>query len=68
MPKDLQSRFFAVFLVLLSVAAVVFAWINYQKDREFLAPYDGVWWVEDGNHLRAQRVDVDGPGQKAGIK
>ncbi len=68
MARDLQTRFFAVFLALLSVAAIVFAWINFQKEREFSAPYDGVWWVEDGGHLRAARVDVDGPGQKAGIK
>ncbi len=46
----------------------MFAWINFQKEREFSAPYDGVWWVEDGGHLRAARVDIDGPGQKAGIK
>ncbi|HEX8810665.1 MAG TPA: PDZ domain-containing protein, partial [Terracidiphilus sp.] len=68
MARDLQTRFFAVFLALLSVAAIVFAWINFQKEREFVAPYDGVWWVEDAGHLRAERVDTDGPGQKAGIK
>ena len=63
-----NRRFFAVFLVLFSVAAIVFAWINFQKDREYIAPYDGVWWVESGGHLQAKRVDVDGPGQKAGVK
>jgi hypothetical protein len=68
MNRDLQTRFFAVFLALLSVAAIVLACINFQKDREYTSPYDGVWWVEEGGHLRAQRVDVDGPGQKAGIK
>ncbi len=68
MPRDLQNRFFAVFLALLSVAAVVFAWINFQKSSEFATPSDGVWWIEDGGHLRAQRVDADGPGEKAGIK
>src|SRR5271166_5421470 len=68
MAKDLQTRFFAVFLALLSVAAIVFAWINFQKEREFVAPYDGIWWVEEAGHLRAERVDIDGPGQKAGIK
>src|SRR5208282_3472631 len=68
MAKDLQTRFFAVFLALLSVAAIVFAWINFQKERQFVSPYDGVWWVEDGGHLRAERVDTDGPGQKAGVK
>ncbi|HUI85345.1 MAG TPA: ATP-binding protein [Candidatus Binatia bacterium] len=68
MDRNLQTRFFAAFLALVSVAAIVFAWINFQKDREYFAPYDGVWWVEDGGHLRAQRVEPDGPGQKAGIK
>ena len=68
MARDLQTRFFAVFLALLSVAAIVFAWINFQKEREFVAPYDGIWWVEEAGHLRAERVDIDGPGQKAGIK
>ena len=68
MDRTLQTRVFAVFLGLLSVAAIVFAWINFQKDREYSAPYDGVWWVEDSGHLRAQRVEAEGPGQKAGIK
>ncbi len=68
MARDLQSRFFAVLLALLSVAAVVFAWINFQKDREYSTPYDGVWWVENGDHLQAQRVDLGGAGEKAGIK
>jgi two-component system, NtrC family, sensor kinase len=68
MERGLQSRFFAVVLIVFSAAAMVFAWINLQKDREYIAPYDGIWWVESGSHLQAQRVDVDGPGQKAGIK
>ena len=68
MDRVLQSRFFAVVLVLMSAAAITFAWINFDKDREYIAPYDGIWWVESGGHLRAERVDLDGPGQKAGIK
>ena len=68
MPKELQTRFFAVFLALISVAAVVFSWINFQKSYEFPTPTDGVWWVEDGSHLKAQRVDPDSPGEKAGVK
>jgi len=68
MATELRTRFFAVFLALLSVAAIAFAWINFQKEQEFVAPYDGIWWVEDAGHLRAERVDIDGPGQKAGIK
>ena len=68
MAKDLQSRFLFVVIALLSVAAVAFAWINFQKDRESFTPYDGVWWLENGDHLQAKRVDVNGPGEKAGIK
>ncbi|HZP24070.1 MAG TPA: ATP-binding protein [Terriglobales bacterium] len=68
MDRTLQTRFFAVFLALVSVSAIVFAWINFQKDREYSSPYDGIWWVEDAGHLRAQRVEADGPGEKAGIK
>src|ERR1039458_5995222 len=68
MARDLQTRFFAVILALLSVAAVVFAWINFQKEHEFSAPYDGVWWVEEVSPLRAAGVDIDAPGQKAAIK
>jgi len=68
MPKDLQTRFFAVFLGLVSVAAVVFAVINFQKSNGFPTPTDGVWWMEHGSHLQAQRVDPDSPGEKAGVK
>ena len=68
MAKDLQSRFLFVVIALLSVAAVVFAWINFQKDRRSFTPYDGIWWVESGDHLQARRVDLNGPGEKAGVK
>ncbi len=68
MPRDLQTRFVAVSLALLTLAALVFAWINFQKSSEFPTPSDGVWWMEDGAHLKAQRVDPDSPGEKAGIK
>src|SRR5581483_8100287 len=50
------------------VAAIVFAWINFQKERQFSVPYDGVWWVESGDSLVADRVDPNGPGAKAGVK
>jgi two-component system, NtrC family, sensor kinase len=68
MTKDFQVRFSAIFLAVLTVAAIVFAWINFQKEREYEIPYDGVWWVERADHVQAQRVDPSGPGEKAGIK
>src|SRR6185369_7876153 len=68
MTKDLQIRFAAILLSVLTVSAVVFAWINYDKERQWESPYDGVWWVERDGHVRAERVDPGGPGEKDGIK
>jgi len=68
MNKDFQIRFTAGLLFLLTVAACVFAWINFQKEHEFQIPSDGVWWVERGGCLVADRVEPNGPGDKAGIR
>jgi two-component system NtrC family sensor kinase len=68
MDRDFQSRFTVVLLTLLTVAAIVFAGINFQKEREFQIPYDGVWWLEHNGDLIADQVQPDGPGAKAGIK
>src|ERR687888_2540619 len=68
MNKDFQIRFTAGFLFLLTVTACVFAWINFQKEHEFQIPYDGAWWVERGGHLIADRVQPNGPADKAGIR
>ena len=69
MDKDFQIRFTAVVLALVTVAAVVYAGVNFEKEREFQNPYDGVRWLENnGGHLTADRVQADGPGAKAGIK
>ncbi|HUO25360.1 MAG TPA: ATP-binding protein [Candidatus Aquilonibacter sp.] len=68
MNRESQARFVAVLLFLLTVAAVVFAGFNYQAEQKFAVPYDGVWWVEHGGHLIAERIEPNGPGAKAGIK
>ena len=68
MNKEFQARFTALLLGLFTVAVAVLFWINFQKEREFQVPYDGVWWVESGARLVADRVEPDGPGARAGIK
>ena len=50
------------------MAAVVFAGFNFNAEWKFLVPDDGVWWVENGGRLMADRVDPSGPGAKSGIK
>jgi PAS domain S-box-containing protein len=68
MNRESQVRSVAVLLFLLTVAAVVFAGFNFNAEWKFLVPDDGVWWVEDGGHLTADRVEHAGPGAKSGIK
>lgn len=62
MDKNLQNRFTAVLLGLLTVAAVVYGILNFQKEREIQVPDDGVWWVESNGSLNADRVQANGPG------
>src|SRR5919112_5781689 len=68
MNKDLKIRFTAILIGVITAAAIAFAWINYDKEREFVIPYDGVWWIESGSKVVAHQVDPQGPGEKAGIK
>jgi PAS domain S-box-containing protein len=68
MNRESQLRFVAVVLFLLTVAAVVFAGFNFQTERLFAVPDDGVWWIEHDGRMVADRVEPDGPGAKAGIK
>ncbi|HEX7960218.1 MAG TPA: ATP-binding protein [Terriglobales bacterium] len=68
MTKETQVRTSAVLLALATVAVVVFAWINVQKESEYVMPYDGVWWLEKSGGMFADRVQNDGPGQRGGVK
>jgi two-component system NtrC family sensor kinase len=68
MNRDFQVRFTAAFLMLLTAAAVVYAVVNFQKEREFQVPDDGIWWVEQAGKLTAKQVEASGPGDKAGIR
>src|SRR5215472_11471445 len=68
MNREFQIRFVAVFLVLLTAAAVTLAWINFRKESQFVAPYDGVWWREHGSNIVADRVDNHSPGAQAGVR
>ena len=53
MNREFQIRFTAGLLILLTTAAVVLAWINFQKERDFQIPSDGVWWVEQAGQRAA---------------
>ncbi|HET8547418.1 MAG TPA: ATP-binding protein [Bryobacteraceae bacterium] len=75
--KELKSQFANALLVVLTVAAVVAAFINFQQNfqesKRFRLPQDGVTWVDrsqaDGsNRVIALDVTPDSPADKRGIK
>ena len=68
MNRESQARFIAVLLFLMTVAAVVFAGFNFEKEREFAVPDDGAVWIEQNGRLVAETVDNSGSAAKAGIK
>jgi two-component system NtrC family sensor kinase len=68
MNRESQVRSVAVLLFVLTVAAVILAGLNVKAEWKFVVPDDGVWWVENGGRLTADRVDPNGPGAKGGIK
>jgi len=68
MTRESQLRAAAVVLALCTVAVIVFGVINFQKEREYVVPDDGVWWLERGGQLYAERVTPLGPGERAGLK
>jgi two-component system NtrC family sensor kinase len=61
MNRENQTRFIAGFLVLLTAAAITLGWINFRKESQFVAPYDGVWWIDRNGQVFADRVDAKGP-------
>lgn len=68
MRKDLQLRVSAVVLAFLTLAAVIFAGINFWKEGQYPVPTDGAWWVETGDGLKADHLIPGGPAERAGIK
>ena len=68
MPRKIPFRLAAIVLAVLTLAAVIFASINYTHEGDFQIPTDGVWWAESTGGLIAQKVLAAGPGERAGIE
>ena len=63
-----QTRVLAIALALATLGAALFALFNLRQESGFDVPTDGVWWIESGAGLRAERVPEDSPGYRAGIR
>ncbi|HET9179399.1 MAG TPA: ATP-binding protein [Terriglobia bacterium] len=60
-------RFLTLLLAIVSVALVIFAFINFQQRRVYQLPTDGVSWVATPQGLKAWSVSANSPGKQAGI-
>ncbi len=66
--KELRRQFAGALLVILTVAAVVSASINFQQQRRFRLPDDGVTWMERGGQVVALYVADDSPAARRGLR
>ena len=68
MNDGLRFRLGAVSLALLTLAAMVFAVLNFQQRSRFIVPDDGVTWMDSASGVMAWHVAPGTPGDRAGIK
>jgi hypothetical protein len=63
-----QTRILAVALAVATLGVCVLAGFNLSQELNTEFPTDGVTWVEAQGGLRADRVPVDSPAGRAGIR
>ena len=68
MNREFEARFTAILLALLTVAAMVFAGFNYKIEHHSAIADDGAWWMERNGRLIADRLEPNGPAERAGIR
>ncbi|MBI3670109.1 MAG: PAS domain S-box protein [Acidobacteria bacterium] len=68
MDQGLRMRLGAVTLALLTLAAVIFAFLNFQQRARFDTPDDGVSWLDTPQGVQAWHITPDSPAAKAGLK
>src|SRR6202142_1657066 len=65
---SLRMRLGAVLLAILTLAAVIFAVLNYQQRTRYILPDDGVTWMDTSQGVVAWHVVAESPAARSGIK
>ena len=68
MKQTLRVSLGAVVLALATLAAMVFAWLNFVQRTEFDSPDDGVVWLDTPQGVQARQVALSSPAARAGIR
>jgi two-component system NtrC family sensor kinase len=65
--KELKEQFVSALLVILTVAAVIASVINFQQQRRFHLPEDGVTWLEKNGAVEAVYIHPGTPAARSGL-
>jgi two-component system NtrC family sensor kinase len=68
MKQNLRVSLGAVVLALATLAAVIFAWLNFVQREEFESPDDGVAWMDGAHGARAWKLAPNSPAARAGVR
>src|SRR5580692_8783441 len=68
MKQNLRVSVGAVVLALATLAAMIFAWLNFVQRSEFETPDDGVVWLDTTQGVEAQQVASNSPAARAGVR
>src|SRR5437016_2251584 len=68
MRQNLRASLGAVVLALATLAAVIFALINFDQRSRFEVVYDGVAWLDTDHGVQASQVSPNSPATRAGIR
>ncbi|HYL84953.1 MAG TPA: ATP-binding protein [Candidatus Angelobacter sp.] len=68
MKQSLRVSLGAVVLALATLAAVIFALLNFDQRSRFEVVYDGVTWIDTDHGVQARQVQPNSPASHAGIR
>ncbi len=68
MKQNLRVSLGAVVLALATLAAMIFAWLNFVQRTEFESPDDGVVWLDTPQGVQAKEVAENSPAVRAGVR
>jgi two-component system, NtrC family, sensor kinase len=68
MKQNLRVSLGAVVLALATLAAMIFAWLNFVQRETFESPDDGVAWLDTTHGAQAWKVAPNSPAARAGIR
>ncbi len=68
MKQNLRVSLGAVVLALATLAAMIFAWLNFVQRETFDTPDDGVAWLDTSSGAQAWKLAPNSPAAQAGIR